>query len=55
MQPKLRERVRSHYQESYGYRLSDGEIDEMLRVGVNRDSKYYERFTSHAAPTTPEM
>jgi ABC-type Fe3+-hydroxamate transport system substrate-binding protein len=55
LQPKMRDLMRDHYQESYGYRLSDGEIDEMLVVGNNRDSARYGRFASHAASPIPEQ
>jgi ABC-type Fe3+-hydroxamate transport system substrate-binding protein len=42
--PTLRDRVREHYQESYGYRLSEEEIDELLQVEINRGMTRYERF-----------
>jgi ABC-type Fe3+-hydroxamate transport system substrate-binding protein len=44
LSPKLRDLMRDYYQESYGYRLSDVEIDELLNVGTNRTSTGYARF-----------
>jgi ABC-type Fe3+-hydroxamate transport system substrate-binding protein len=44
MQPKLRDLILGHYQESYGYRLSEGELDEILASEINRDSARYTRF-----------
>jgi hypothetical protein len=39
--PKL---TRQHYRDSYGYELSEDEIDELLGVAGNRDAAGYARF-----------
>jgi iron complex transport system substrate-binding protein len=55
MRPRLRELVDGHYRESYGYRLSDTELDDILVVEANRNSVHYERFLKNpnvAAPRT---
>ena len=41
---RLRDLVRDHFLESYGYRLSDDEIDDLLRIDENRASAGYARF-----------
>jgi hypothetical protein len=48
--PRLREGLRAHYRESYGYALSEAEIDEMLRVEGNRDAAGYERVFAREGP-----
>ncbi len=48
LQPRLRDLLRAHYQESYGYTLSDDEIDNLLRVDENKDAPGYGRFMKAA-------
>ncbi len=48
LQPKLRGLLREHYVKSYGYRLTDAEIDDLLRVEPNLASSGYARFTRSA-------
>jgi hypothetical protein len=55
LRPAMRDLMRNHYLESYGYRLRDDDIDDLLYMDANRDSLRYERFASHAVPVTPEM
>jgi ABC-type Fe3+-hydroxamate transport system substrate-binding protein len=51
LQPTLRDRVRVHYQESYGYRLSEDEIDGLLNIELNRGTTRYARFMRTDAPS----
>lgn len=44
LQPKLRELLRDHYLESYNYRLTEAELDELLNVEENEGAAFYERF-----------
>ncbi len=44
LQPKVRALFRSHFVEAYGYRLSDGELDNMLRIEENKQTAGYRRF-----------
>ena len=44
MPPRTRELLLRHYEESYGYTLSDDEMDELLIVNGNRNALGYERF-----------
>jgi hypothetical protein len=47
MQPKMRDLIRSHFEESYGgsvSRLSEDELDEMLYVSSSRNMERYVRF-----------
>jgi iron complex transport system substrate-binding protein len=41
---KLRALLRAHFATSYGYRLSEDEIDDLLRIDENKASSGYERF-----------
>ncbi len=45
LQPKLRGLLRDHFMEAYGYRLSEDEIDDLLRIDENKHSVGYARFT----------
>jgi ABC-type Fe3+-hydroxamate transport system substrate-binding protein len=42
--PQLRERLRAHYREAYGFEINDAQIDALLRVKENAGSVGYERF-----------
>jgi hypothetical protein len=44
IKPRLREVVRAHYSESYGYVMSDAELDELLLLKENGDAVGYPRF-----------
>jgi iron complex transport system substrate-binding protein len=44
LQPKLREQYRDHFLKAYSYRLSDDEIDNLLRIDESKDSVGYARF-----------
>jgi ABC-type Fe3+-hydroxamate transport system substrate-binding protein len=48
MSAQTREKIRAHYRESYGFEMSEEEIDELLRVRENAASQGYERFTQAA-------
>lgn len=48
LQPKLRGLLRAHFDQEFGYRLSDDELDEMLHIDVNKDSEGYARFMKRA-------
>ncbi len=54
LQPKFRELLRDHYLEAYGYRLSDEEIDELLRLDQNRETAGYARFRKNALASSGE-
>jgi len=45
LQPRLRDAMRNHYINAYNYRLSDEEIDNLLRMEENRNGAGYERFS----------
>ncbi|MEJ1962840.1 MAG: hypothetical protein WDO56_15345 [Gammaproteobacteria bacterium] len=44
LEPTVREHIRAYYLKRYGFELSDGRIDELLCVEVNKDSRGYARF-----------
>jgi ABC-type Fe3+-hydroxamate transport system substrate-binding protein len=44
LRPRMRELTRQHYRDSYGYELSEGEINELLGVAGNHDAAGYARF-----------
>jgi iron complex transport system substrate-binding protein len=44
MSAQTREKVRAHYRESYGFEMSEAQIDELLRVKENAGSQGHERF-----------
>ena len=44
IEPKVRELLREHYMQSYGYMLRDDEIDEYLCIKQNSESAGYRRF-----------
>lgn len=44
LRPELRGLLQRHYEESYGYRPDDDEIDALLNVKENEGAAYYERF-----------
>jgi hypothetical protein len=44
IKPRLREVVRAHYSESYGYVMNDAEVDELLLLKENGDAVGYPRF-----------
>jgi hypothetical protein len=46
LKPKVRELLRDHFVKAYGYRLSDGEIDDLLRIDENKESAGYARFAT---------
>jgi hypothetical protein len=43
--PQVRQGIREHYLESYGYAITEDQIDELLRVPENSASDGYGRFT----------
>jgi iron complex transport system substrate-binding protein len=45
MQPRLRQMLRESFVREFGYRLTDDQIDTLLRIDENKDSVGYERFT----------
>ncbi|WP_020176358.1 ABC transporter substrate-binding protein [Methyloferula stellata] len=45
LQPKVRALLRDHFNEAYGYALSDAEVDDLLRIDENKNSAGYARFT----------
>ncbi len=49
MAPKMRRLLRDGFAREYGYRLSEKEIDRLLRVDENGDSPGYGRFVRNAA------
>ncbi|MDR1084315.1 MAG: hypothetical protein LBP22_05500 [Deltaproteobacteria bacterium] len=44
LEPKLRTLIREHYENNYGYRFKDEELDWLLRLDENRFSVNYDRF-----------
>jgi ABC-type Fe3+-hydroxamate transport system substrate-binding protein len=48
VEPRVRELLRDRFVKAYGYRLSDDEIDNLLRTEENKDSSGYARFTANA-------
>jgi len=49
LRPKIRDLTRAHFLKAYGYRLSDDEIDDMLRVADNIRSAGFGRFVRSTA------
>lgn len=45
MRPRLRQMLRESFVREFGYRLTDDQIDVLLRIDENKDSAGYERFT----------
>jgi hypothetical protein len=50
LQPRLRELLRAHFESTYGYRLSDTQIDNLLRIDENKNTVGYARFEGRASP-----
>jgi ABC-type Fe3+-hydroxamate transport system substrate-binding protein len=49
--PKTRQAIRDHYRQSYGFEMSEEQIDILLKVEENAASLGYERFTRAASDT----
>lgn len=49
LQPRMRAALLEHYQEAYGYRLSDAQVDDMLRLQEGAHSQGYARFGAAAS------
>ncbi len=48
LQPRLRGLLRNHFVQSYGYRLSDSQLDAMLSIEANSEAPGYQRFMAAA-------
>jgi iron complex transport system substrate-binding protein len=44
LKPKLRTKLREHFEKEFGYRLTEEQIDAQLRVNENQDQPGYARF-----------
>jgi len=55
MQPRLRQLLRESFMHEFGYRLSDDQIDVLLRVDENKDSVGYERFERNFGTTARKV
>ncbi len=53
LQPRVRELLRDHYRNAYGYSLSDAEMDDLLNIQDNRDSAGYVRFMATGQGVSP--